>query len=422
MLVFGIIEFFTLFIGLTYLLKVPLTKTLLSIALIWLTTLFMLYYFISEALTLLLSFTSLVLLFYFLLKKKQVILDVSIIFIMGVFSDNLAQLVNLSFDSNKIHIFIFLLLFVLMLIFYKWLSGKFIHNFSDQLTLKCFVSILFLFFLTIIIFSINVFILHSKSFNLINMLLQGVYLILIIVLIIVLFILLITKTKKDYEVEKNKIIHEQFQQHIQMLTQTNKGLQKFQHDYLNILLALRAYIDENDIEGLQEYFYNHILIAEKKNFVRNQILKSLNNIKILEVKSILISKLNEASQYEIDINVEIPQPIIKLSIKLIDIVRVLGIYLDNAIEASKNTKDAQINIAILLISGKSVVIVIENSCDIDQIDINQLFTRSYTTKGMGRGQGLNNAQDILGHYSNITYNTYLEKSFFVQEIQIDLIE
>lgn len=131
--------------------------------------------------------------------------------------------------------------------------------------------------------------------------------------------------------------------------------------FLNVVLVITFY--QTGPDGLF-YFskvFNLILqSAEKLNTYTKTNLKSdafkkykdVNHVNIRSLKSIIISKLTEMYNLEISYNFECDEVINKIPphINEIDLVRIIGITCDNAIEESRELirkgEDAQIEIMI----------------------------------------------------------------------------
>ncbi|HHW38352.1 MAG TPA: GHKL domain-containing protein [Bacillales bacterium] len=274
--------------------------------------------------------------------------------------------------------------------------------------------IMVLIIVTVAIFYINVFVLHTKMLVTINIAIQLLYLLLIILL----FSLLLRTTKKEYMVKQKEVLQQHFSEYTKALAKVNEDMQKFRHDYMNILLSIRGYLDEKNIDGLTDYFYTNIIPTEQRTLFRNKMFGVLEKIEVLDIKSIIASKMIQAERENIEVNLEIPQPISQINIDPIDLTRVLGIYLDNAIEASKNIKNPCINMAFFLNMEEGIIIIIENKCNPNNLHLDKLFNQPFSTKGEQRGLGLLNARSILNKYDRITMNTRIDKDWFIQEIQI----
>ena len=97
-----------------------------------------------------------------------------------------------------------------------------------------------------------------------------------------------------------------------------------------------------------------------------------------------------------------------------DLLRGLGILIDNAIEAVPE-KEGQIRI-VLLQEEKELYIAVVNNYAAEP-NLNALSAKGYTTKGTGRGTGLSSYRKILSRYPGCIARTYLKDGFFVQELR-----
>lgn len=125
-----------------------------------------------------------------------------------------------------------------------------------------------------------------------------------------------------------------------------------------------------------------------------------------------------ADEASVPVNIEIPDTIDTIAIDIIDLTRVIGIFLDNAIEVSAMMNDPQINIAFIS-RNTEIIIVFENRIMEDNLVISRLFQEHYSTKGNERGLGLSNVKAILSNYPNVSLNTYIENHWFVHEVIIE---
>ena len=91
------------------------------------------------------------------------------------------------------------------------------------------------------------------------------------------------------------------------------------------------------MELLKEFFELKILPASRLLVDKEAVIARLSNIKILELKGIIYGKLVQAMNLDLNIILEITDEILQIDTDLLVLSRVLGIYLDNAIEAAAKT-------------------------------------------------------------------------------------
>lgn len=229
----------------------------------------------------------------------------------------------------------------------------------------------------------------------------------------------IVKNIKKSAEEKQKIIeYKTLQDYTKKLEELYQQMRSFKHDYINILSTLDCYIDEKDINGLNEYFHTKILPTGAQFSKDTASLGRLGNVQILELKSIFYQKFMKASSLHLNLEIDIPEPII--SIKYIDpmeLSRVIGIFLDNAVEAAAKTEEKNLFCG-LLVKNKELIVCITNSCSLENVPLEKLYTEGFTTKETGQGIGLFNAKQILKKYPDILHFTKCQDNIFSQELHI----
>ncbi|MBZ9637246.1 sensor histidine kinase [Clostridium sp. FP1] len=219
---------------------------------------------------------------------------------------------------------------------------------------------------------------------------------------------------------KNYMLKIKQQEFIQLKTYTSiienlvDDVAKFKHDYNNILFMTRGYLEDNNVEELKRIF-NKELIHEC-NYENNEILK-LKKIKDAGLKGLLTSKIVKLYLDNITLSIEILDTIDTFHIDMIDLCRIVGILLDNAYEAAKDSKEKLVSVTF--IQDEYLNITIANSYN-NSINISSIYKKSYSTKGPNRGIGLNNVKEIINKkYPNVLLKTSVEKNFFIQDLYIE---
>lgn len=95
-----------------------------------------------------------------------------------------------------------------------------------------------------------------------------------------------------------------------------------------------------------------------------------------------------------------------------EITRILGILLDNSIEASILSDEPKLNFAIVSFDKYNEFIV-KNSFKTDQkVSVNNIYKNGYTTKKNHTGLGLSTVKDIVDSNDNLFIQTKIDKNFF----------
>ena len=210
-----------------------------------------------------------------------------------------------------------------------------------------------------------------------------------IVLICIYFILGFIKIYYNKKNIKKQIIYEQNSKNLQNLMEYSNVMEnmidesrRFRHDYVNILSTINGYIEDKDIYGLETYFREEILCKSlKKNCSK---LFNLKNIKISSIKGLLSSKIITALDLNLNVHIEINEIIDSISVDIIDICRVLGILLDNAIESASFTESKNFNIAVIK-TNNCIIFIIFNSFSEQIHSVSKLYDEGFSTKGKNRG-------------------------------------
>ncbi len=235
-----------------------------------------------------------------------------------------------------------------------------------------------------------------------------------------LLLIVIHGVKKNYEAQEKVKYLENLNEYTKNLEMVYNNLSSFRHDYINIMTSLAAYIDEKKYEELSIFFHDHILPMQKELSQKNGTLNSLLHIHMLELKSILYTKLLLAINQNITVTIDIPDEIDEINtihIDPIDLTRMLGIYLDNAIEASLETEHPTIHFHLGKMN-EDIVFIISNTFIDKGLSISQMYKKEVTTKETGHGIGLYNVSVILNRYNNIYHETFIEDGLFTQQFQI----
>lgn len=159
----------------------------------------------------------------------------------------------------------------------------------------------------------------------------------------------------------------------------NNKMRKFRHDYTNILLTMSEYLREDDLEGLKQYYHEHISPLKSEFESNTMRLNGIENLKVREIKGLITTKILQAQENNIEITVEVADEITQIDMDAIQLSRVLGIIMDNAIEASNTIEDPIIQIAFIK-TDASVMIIIMNKAPKDMPKLHTLFRMGFQLK------------------------------------------
>lgn len=246
---------------------------------------------------------------------------------------------------------------------------------------------------------------------------NGILFLALFIAVTILMWFLHQNVQKKIQAEHMLHQYEHLQTYTEEVEKLYVSMRGFKHEYVNLLSTLTGYIDKGDITQLKDYFYSEILPLSQAFSESDTRLGSLSHIELLELKTLLSSKLIYAMELCINIELELTDTIRNIPMKSVDLIRVLGIFLDNAIDAALNSNEKRIQLCFLL-KEDCMVIILRNSSFPPQIPLARLADWGISSKGAQRGIGLYNAKSILNQYPHILWDMEYQAPYFTQTLTI----
>lgn len=329
--------------------------------------------------------------FYYSKNLSKSIAYVSISIIAMVLSDYFSNYIFIFMNNKKFSFSFYVILlcvinYIIIFLFRKILIQK-ITTWKHIISVPILIVIIMYYYIII----------YMESLKIQQVIPMLLFLLLICFVVIVVAINII---KKKNRVEWEKTEREYLQEYYKDLENHYKEIQSFRHDFKNLLYGIEIYMQTKDINGLRNYCED---LKNYSDIFEEITLKELNNIKVKSLKGFMYKKIKDAEKLNINIRVECTERLEVIDIEIIDLIRSLGIVIDNSIEAVKNLKDNNsIDIGFIKFES-SILIVVENYCIENNIDINEIFKYGFTTKKNGQGIGLNSLEKILIKYKNVNH-------------------
>lgn len=240
----------------------------------------------------------------------------------------------------------------------------------------------------------------------------------VIVLLSLVILLLSAFALREMKYKRKLQEIEAYYEYTLRIESINNEMRKFRHDYVNILTTLSDYIREDDMPGLRKYFDEHIVPMKDKLKTRSIKMNGIEKLKVREIKGLITTKIIQAQEKRIPISIEVPDEIDRISMNTVELSRIIGIIVDNAIEASENLEEPLINIAFID-NDESVTFIVMNKCSDDIPKIHELFEQGFSTKGDNRGLGLSTLKELTDSNENVLLDTVIENGYFVQKVEIN---
>ncbi|EVI48242.1 quorum-sensing sensor histidine kinase AgrC [Staphylococcus lugdunensis] len=340
-----------------------------------------------------------------------------IMYISNFFSVSLIILIGNFIKFRIIYIIISLSSYILIGVLCAFMTKYLINKLKK--TYLFFNKVYIIVISTFLTFTIAIFYLYSLKFQqtyqewkLFALLFIGILIFLAIFIIVITF-----SVHREMQYKRNLKEIETYYEYTLQIESINNEMRKFRHDYVNILSTMSEYIREDDMPGLREYFNNNI-VSMKDNLQMNSIkINGTDKLKVRAIKGLVTTKILQAQEKNIPISIEVPELIEHIEMNTVDLSRVIGIIIDNAIEASESLEDALIRIAFIK-NEDSVLFIVMNKCSDTTPKIHELFQENFSTKGKNRGLGLSNLKEIIDATPNTLLDTTIDNGYFIQKVEI----
>lgn len=200
------------------------------------------------------------------------------------------------------------------------------------------------------------------------------------------------------------------------LTILYDNVKAFKHDFDNMIFTIGGFINDNDMNGLKSYYHS---LEKECQSINNISLLNPNLINNSGIYNLLTVKYKKAKDKNVDVQLEFFFDLKNLHMPIYDFSRMLGIFLDNAIEAAAVSKEKNIRIIFRDSPNSNVQIVqIQNSYINKNLNTKEIFKKGITEKENHLGIGLWEVKQILKRNNNVNLITENNDLYFKQCLEI----
>lgn len=250
--------------------------------------------------------------------------------------------------------------------------------------------------------------------------LSVIYIVIINSIMIIIYSFIVFKLLE----EKNKYI--KINNKYNMTTTTLKELEQnitrlkiTNHENKNQLLTIRNMIksDEKVLRHIDKIIDEKIKDDESLVFKTSTIMNNM-------IAAIVYSKLLTMKEKNIDVNLLVDRDVKKTKISDLDedlcveACKIIGVYLDNAIEEVELLDKKQIGIEVYPVES-DVYISISNNYK-SEIDVDLMDKPGYTIKPDGHGYGLSLVKQIIDENDNLSFERKISNEIFTQILKIKM--
>ena len=221
---------------------------------------------------------------------------------------------------------------------------------------------------------------------------------------------------KTMKLEKTSADLEQEKLYNKTLQILHDNIRAFKHDFSNIIAGIGGYIETDDLEGLRKYYKQLLQDCSQVNNLSSLNPDSINSP---AVYAVLANKYYKADNLGIKINLETFIDFNNLHMEIYEFTRILGILMDNAIEAASECDNKLINVSIRNdLRQNRQLLVIENTYKNKDVNIDKIYEKGYSTKPKNTGLGLWEVDKIIKRHKNLARFTTKSDEFFKQQLEI----
>ena len=243
------------------------------------------------------------------------------------------------------------------------------------------------------------------------------YLIVIAGLVVILFSLF------KQIIENNRLTQE-YDQLLEFMITYEKEIEKqriLRHETKNEILSIRAKICDKAKNAEIIEFIDEIL--NEKIVVKQEIYAKFQHLPANGIKGLCYFKIQEAENRGIKISMNISPKIKQTTIYKLnnkqrrDFGKILGVFLDNAIEASTESEEKQLGIEAYATMEKEFKLIITNTFN-NAIEKEKIGKEKFSSKGRDRGHGLLLVKHIIDTNNIFKTETEIKNNLYIQTVYI----
>jgi two-component system sensor histidine kinase AgrC len=300
--------------------------------------------------------------------------------------------------------------------------GKLIRRNSERLTIALTKSqslvVLLGYILTLVFFIYQLYFSQRITDSLLNTAINGFISLSVFMSLMFALYYFLDSVKRSIENANKQERLSQLEAYNAGLEQVTQEMRHFRHDYRNILLSMESYIRDGNMDGLKTYFTKDIYPFVYRLESSNVMIDRLQALKITELKSLVASKLTQAQERGIAVQIEVSDSSEVLNFDTLELTRIIGIFLDNAIEAALETEAKEVKFILLRDCGDTLIIV-ANTTSGPLPSVETLRGKGYSTKGSERGLGLYYVNEVMKRMrQKAVLLTNVIEGEFIQELRI----
>lgn len=195
------------------------------------------------------------------------------------------------------------------------------------------------------------------------------------------------------------------------------AMANIRHDIKNVFLTMGIFVEKSKDQDMKNFFWKKIYPFAAEELEKNYLFSQLYQIPSEPLRAFMHLKLSQAYNMKetISLEIKLSENDFKPEIDIIDLTRILGILLDNAIDECLNIQEGYIEIKIRS-NQLMTSFIIKNTISNDKKK--EGIQKNKSTKEGHGGIGLNIVDMVIKEYTSVTLNSFIDNDIFIQSLNI----
>ena len=234
---------------------------------------------------------------------------------------------------------------------------------------------------------------------------------------IIVFQLFFEIYSKNNYIVKNKILLSNLNEYEKMLDYQRIN----NHENKNQLLVIKSMVEKEDKKTIE---YINEIIKEKREDNELMYTKA-KRIPTGGLQGLVYQKMLVMQENYVNVVLDVSSNVRKIDFSILsskmnyDICRIMGIILDNAIEEAIKFNRKEREIVISMYIDELFIIEVSNRIK-DNVDLDKIYDKGYTSKEKGHGYGLSLLKKIVDENDSVINELKITNDIFTQVIKIKM--
>jgi len=200
--------------------------------------------------------------------------------------------------------------------------------------------------------------------------------------------------QKQYDMEQEKKANKIISKNIKQIEANYEEMRSYRHDHRSILSTHLILLKNKNYKELEKSVKEGIDYADEILKKTDDTMSKLINVKLPQLKSLLAVRFAQALSKDVELTINIPEPVEDIGVINIELNRIVGIILDNALEELSLCKSPEKVLTFSMINETHATLISCGNTCTNQADVLKIYEKGFTTKENGSGLGLYNLKNL----------------------------